>query len=173
MWESKACCGGEDGSVFLLQMDLEIYNCFNSYSGAPSYKQSHCWDAKSLAVWDDILILNLLERVIWFCAGCFPCQSRKISLYVLFSFGIIFCNGEKMEEHLLGLCQSCFWWCSREECPCHSMQMCSSVLSPPSFPLPRFQKVPFYFESFASNQCNPYQHCRLGRELLKEEYVTT
>lgn len=55
----------------------------------------------------------------------------KRSLYFLCSFGIIFCKWEKLEEHLLGPCQRCFWWCSRGECPCQIMKTRSSYLCLP------------------------------------------
>lgn len=72
--ESRAYCEGEDGAVFLLIPETHN-NYFNTYIGALSYKQSHCWVARSLAVWDGTLILSLLEQVFQFCTGCFPCQS--------------------------------------------------------------------------------------------------
>lgn len=95
--ESRTYCEEEDGAVFLLVPET-YNNYFNTYAGAPSYKQGHCWVARSLAVWDGTLILSLLKQVFQFCAGCFPCQSKKISLYFLFSFGIIFLSGRSWKS---------------------------------------------------------------------------
>jgi len=95
-------------------------------------------------------------------------------LYILFSFGIIFCNEEKIEELLLWTLSELLLMMFQRRMPLSQYaDVFLSSFPPSSFLLAWFQKVPFYFESFASNQCNPYQHCRLGRELLKEEYVTT
>lgn len=42
------------------------------------------------------------------CAGCFPCQSEKISLYSLVSFGIRFCKQRGWKSFSLGLVRDAF-----------------------------------------------------------------